>query len=285
MSRELETILEENQSAAKERVSEIHTFITDEIDADAALEFDSNSKTAEWNLWTEVVAILSYILELFWDTAKAELEEIKETGIAANRYFFAREWKAFQYGDDLLINDETGKYYYETIDSEKQIIKRLAIIQSANNWLVKVATEEAGNPIQLTTPQLTAFKTFVDRTQPAGPAVQVLSLPSDKVNIEMTVYYNPIEPLDDLKPLVEAAYLEYLDEIDINGDAVYYLTKHIDKIQEVPNVVDAVITTATAKIDGQAYGNIDRIYSPFSGYLELDPALNIEDLITYTPES
>lgn len=284
MAKDLNTILEENQVAVRTRVGEIHTFITDEIDADAELDFTSESKVAEWKLWTEVKAFLSYIQELVWDEAKAELTEIKETGIAANKYYFAREWAAFQYGDDLLVDDTTGRYYYAVEDDSKKIIKRLAIIQANNGWLLKVATEDgSGNPIPLTTPQLDAYSIFIDRTQPPGPKVSVLSLPSDKLDAQFTVYYNALEPLEDLQPLVEAAYMAYIAQIDINGDSVYYITKHKDKLQAVPNVVDVVVDSIEAKADGDDYAAVARIYEPFSGYLELDPALDIADLITYVP--
>ncbi|WP_420582098.1 hypothetical protein [Reichenbachiella sp.] len=284
MSR-LSEILAENSDAAKNRIGEIHTFITDEVDDNAQLDFDSSSKTSEWNLWIELMSFISYIQETLWGEAKAELTQIKEEGIAANKYFFAREWSKFQFGDDLLVNDNTGKYYYEVVDPDKQIIKRLAIIQGTNSWILKVATEDNdGKPIALTPEQLSAFNLYVDRTQPPGPAVTVLSLNSDKLDARFTVYYNPLEPLEDLKPLVEAAYLDYLAEIDINGDSVYYISKHVDALQVVPNVKDVVTDSVQAKKDEDVYANVDRKYEPFSGYLELDPALSFDDLITYVAE-
>jgi len=83
---DLKTIIEENSAIAKENVADIHEFIQGEADANAALSFDSTSKVSEWNLWTEVVSFISYILQLQWIEAKAELTEIKETGIAANKF-------------------------------------------------------------------------------------------------------------------------------------------------------------------------------------------------------
>jgi hypothetical protein len=281
---DLKTILSENTEAAKTSVKEIHTFINDEVDSNATLEFDSVSKVSEWNLWTEVVSFLSYIMQLQWLEAKAELTTIKETGIAANRFFFAREWKNFQFGDSLLVNDATGKYYYETIDPTKQIIKRLAIVQAINQWVVKVATESAGLPVALSAPQLAAFQSYLNRTQPPGAQVKALSLDSDKIKALITIYHDPLEPIAELKAAIEAAYLAYISKIDINGDSVYYISRHVDSLQAVTGVSDVIVGEVQCKIDSQPYAVISRKYEPFSGYLEHDSAVSLDDVFTYIAE-
>jgi hypothetical protein len=226
-----------------------------------------------------------YIQQLLWSEAKIELAEIRDSGISFNKARFAKEWKKFQYGDSLVINDTTGKYSYAVIDVTKQIIKKLAIIQTANNWLVKVAKEDvSGNNILLSAGELTAFKTYVDDTQPPGPKVQVISLNGDQLDARFNVYYDPLKDLTALRALVEAAYLAYIKTIDINGESVYYINRHENAIKGVEGIDDAQIATCQARPFGDAYTAVGRIYSPLSGYLVKDPALALTTALTFIPK-
>jgi hypothetical protein len=270
---------------ARDRIAEIYEKINGQQAAEASLvDLTSASKTSRFNLWKYVTAFVMFIQQQLWSEAKIELTEIRDAGIAANRAWFANEWKKFQYGDPLLIEDTTGKYYYAVIDETKQIIKKLAIIQNTNNWLVKVAKEDGGlNNVPLTAPELVAFKEFIDLTQPAGPKVPVISLNGDQIDVRFNVYYNPLKPVVDLRVLVEAAYLAYIKSIDIGGVSVYYITRHIDALQAVENVVDVELISCEAKPDGDAYAPVARVYTPLSGYIIKDPALLLTDAIVLIP--
>jgi len=78
--------------------------------------------------------------------------------------------------------------------------------------------------------------------------------------------------------------MDYLSKIDINGDSIYYISRHIDALQQVTGVTDVIMNNVQAKIDQNSYATVTRKYEPFSGYLEHDPDLNLPDLITYIPE-
>jgi hypothetical protein len=273
-------------NVARDRIYEIYAQMNDQQTAEGATlaALNSVSKTSRFNLWKYVCAFVMYIQQQLWNEAKVELTEIRESGIAANKAWFAKEWKKFQYGDALLVNDTTGKYYYAVIDATKQIIKKLAIVQGTNNWLLRVATEDGGgNSIALSGPQLVAFKEFIDLTQPAGPKVPVVSLNGDQIDVRFNVFYNPLKPVADVRALVEAAYLAYLKEIDIEGDSIYFISKHIDKLQAVADVIDVVLVSCQAKPDGGVYANVTRIYTPVSGYVIKDPALALTTAIVLTP--
>lgn len=270
------------QVQARVRLPELVALIDAEIQADASLDdLTSDSKTADYREWEYVMAACSFITEALWEEAKTELIALGEAGIAANQYWFQREWKKFQYGDALLVNDTTRKYYYAVIDPAKQIIAKLAIVRGTSNWIVKVAKLEGGVNVPLTTDELNAFKNFVDRTQPPGPKIPVFSLAGDLLDGRFTIYYNPITPLDQLKPLVEAAYNEYLAKVDLELDSVYYISKHIDALQGVPGVTDVVQVSVEAKDNGGVYAPVNRIYTPLAGYIVKDPALSFDDLLTY----
>lgn len=270
---------------ARARINEIYTLITGQQSAEATLvSLNSVSTTSRFNLWKYVTAIIIYLQQELWSEAKIELAEIRDSGIASNKAWFAKEWKKFQYGDSLLVNDTTGKYYYAVIDTTKQIVKKLAIIQANNNWVLKVAKEDAsGNSVPLTAAEFAAYKSFIDRTQPPGPSVPVISLPGDVIDVRFNIYYNPIKPVTDLRPLLEAAYLAYIKQIDIEGESIYYISKHIDALQAVEAVKDVQLVSCQAKPDGGAYASVSRIYVPVSGYMVKDNALTLTVAINLIP--
>lgn len=281
MPRTIEEILQQADQA-QQRIQEIHALITEEVNADANLAgLDSPSKVAEFKLWKEAFSALSLIMEQLWEEAQVELKRLATEGISANAAWFAREFKKFQFGDTLLFDDANARYFYAAIDETKQIIKRLTIVRNAI-WELKVATEDAGgNPIPLSADQLNAFKAYVERLQPPGPAFQITSIPSDKLDARFEIYYDPIIPIVDLQPLIEAAYLSYVAQIDIEGESIYYITRHIDAMQAVENVIDIKITSIEARTETGPYAIVDRIYTPISGYLEKDPDLDFSVLLTY----
>lgn len=281
MARKITDILSDTRAAIKTRVAEIYTYIHNEISTDANLNLTSNSNVADWELWAGVMAVTSKVQEDITDQAKVDITAIKNSGIGANKTFFASEWKKFQYGDALLVDDETKKYYYAVPDESKQIIKRLAIFQGINSWEVKVAKETAGVPGPLTTDELNAFKGFVDKTAPPGPIIPVISRASDKIRAEFTVYYDALVPLVQVKASVEAAYMAYINAVDIEGDSRYYITKHIDALQSADGVVDVEKGVVQARIDEDALSDVNRFYDPLSGYLEIDGAYTLATLLTY----
>lgn len=281
----IKEILANFTDTVKNDVGAIYTAITGEVNNDAELNFDSPSKTAEWKLWAQVYAFFSHLMKALSNEAKADIEEIRAKGVASNRAFFYNEWKKFQYGDTLLIDDITGKYYYAVVDEAKQIIKRLSIVKNLGNWEIRCAKEDGtGNPIPLVAAELTAFKAFINLTAPPGPIMPVLSRNSDKLSGKFTIYYNALSTLADVKASVEAAYLEYLAKIDIDGLSIYHITKHIDQMQKAAGVVDVQDTDVQAKIDGDAYDAVARTYTPSSGYLEKDDTLTFDDILTYVAE-
>lgn len=277
-------MVNETTAVVRNDLRRIYQTITGDIANSGLPLFDSPSRISEWRVWAMAVSFVSYVQRLLWEEAKKELSEIRDTGIAANKFFFAREWKKFQYGDPLLVNDSTGRYYYENVDPDKQIIRRLSISNGVNNWVLRVAKEAAGKPLPLDSGELDAFKAYVDLTAPPGPQPVVVSRPSDKIRAAMRVTYDPITPLAQVVEAVEASYLAYIGTIDIEGVSRYYTIRHVDAVQQSIGVKDLVVVSVEAKIEGDRYLPVDRVYEPASGYLELDPDSDLKSLVEFLPE-
>jgi hypothetical protein len=284
MSRTINEIIVEANEAQK-RIGELYTVVNNAVSAEADLSgLTSVSKTAEFNLWKYVWAAMAYIQEQLWGERQAEIQTIVSEGIPGTDLWLQKELLKFQYGDSLAFDNNTAKYSYAVIDATKKIIKRCAVISSGGVTLIKVAKEDGtGNPIALTVTELTAFTSYVRQIQWAGANISnPTTANSDKLNAPMTVYYNGTVALADLKPLVQAAFNDYLKALAFNGE--YKITAQQDAVQNLANVNDVVMGMVQAKADGAAYANVNRIYIPVAGYIERDATIDFDTMITYVSQ-
>jgi hypothetical protein len=268
----------------KDRVSEYYTLIYNEVAGAPLLNGLSDSKTEDHNIWMHLSAGIAAIMDGVWEDRKKEIQDVVDSVIPMPDRWFQRECLKFQYGDSLAWDNEKGRYYYPVIDTTKQIIKRCATPRSGGTTFVKVATDTGA----LSAPQLTAFIAFVNQIQMAGSNVATpTSFASDKLNAPLTVYYDGTKPLADIKAIVEAAFNEYLvndnskpGTIPFNGE--YSINKHADYIEAASVDIKEVNTgVVQAKSNAGAYNNVNRVYNPVSGYLEKDPAITFDAMITY----
>ena len=283
MARTINEIIAE-QSTAQTRINELYTVITDEINADTDLsQLTSVSKTAEFNLWKYIWAAMAYVQESIWGERKAEIQQIVDDGIPGTERWLQKELLKFQYGDTLSFDNATAKYFYPIIDLTKQIIKRCAVISAGGLTQIKVAKEVSGSPVALTAPELTSFASYLHQIQWAGSNLAApVSFDSDKLNAPITIFYNGTIKLDDLKPLVQAAFNQYLSQLPFNGE--YKISAHQDAIQAVADVNDVVMGIVQAKPNGGVYANVNRIYYPVAGYIERDTTINFDVMITYVAQ-
>lgn len=124
--------------ALKDRINEYYQLIYAEVNDDADLSgLTSTSKTAEFNLWMWMFAAMSVIVQDIWLERKAEIQAIADSAIPGTERWFQKELLKFQYGDTLSFDVNTGKYFYAVIDTDKQIIKRCAVVSNGGLTQIK----------------------------------------------------------------------------------------------------------------------------------------------------
>jgi len=283
MARTINEILTE-ANEAQQRLDELYTVITDEINADANLNgLTSVSKTAEFNLWKYIWSAMAYIQEAVWEERQDEIQTIADSAIPGTERWFQKELLKFQYGDTLSFDNATAKYFYALIDVTKQIIKRCAVISDGGLTKIKVAKETAGVPVALSGAELIAFVSYVRQIQWAGANVAApVSLNSDKLNAPFTIYYNGTAALASLQALIESAFTDYLKSLPFNAE--FKITSLQDAIQAVANVNDVVPGTVKLKPDAGSYSTVNRVATPVGGYIEKDPAISFATMLTYTAQ-
>jgi hypothetical protein len=266
----------------KAKINAYYTLIYNEVNVDADLSgLTSTSKTSEFNLWMWMFAIMSAIMDEVWADRQQQISDKVALGIPGTDRWLQVELFKFQYGDSLLWDDVTGRYYYAVIDPTKQIIKRCAVISSGGITAIKVAKLSGGNLVALTDDELTAFRSYVRQIQWAGSKIlNPVSFSSDKLNAPMTVYYDGVRKINDIKAIVESAWVEYLSKLPFNAE--YSLNKHGDFVENASvDIREVQMGAVQARANAGSFVSVNRVFTPISGYLERDPAISFNDMINY----
>ena len=275
-----------------ELVAEKNTFTTlnglqPAIDDSQTLlnDLSTTSKVAIWRLVFFVVAVGIWTHENIFDLHKAEIEALAAEFIGGTVEWFQFECLKFQLGDTLQFINQ--KFSYPIIDETKQIVDRCAIDEVAGQLRIKVAKLDPTLPVPLSTPELNAFKAYVDEIKFAGVNVFVTSGIADQVRLTMKVVYNPLalsatgEDIDNPGVFpVEDAITAHVSNLPFTG--VLNLTSLTDSVHAVGGVVDPILLTIDAKFGALPYAAVVENYKADAGYLEIDPAFPLNTSITYT---
>lgn len=284
MSRSVNDILTDWDDA-QSSVKDISAAIDGAVDNDANLDgLTSTSKTAEYSLWKKVAAIVGYIVEGIWDDYQSNIIAQKDAIKIGTAPWLRLEILKFQYGDALQWNQNTATYFYNPIDTTKQIIARCSVTKGSGVCTVKVAKLDSGNAVALTSAELTALSAYVSQIEFAGADIVVTSRNADLLNAPMTVYYDGTKKLEDIKAIVQTAFDLYLTQLPFNGE--YSVNKHADFIENYGGTIIHEVDTGVvqAKSDTGTYNTVTRIYQPVSGYILRDSSIDYDTMITYVAE-
>lgn len=250
----------------------------------------SASRASRRRLWTYVVAVCIWTLEVLFDQHKAEITELIDRLKPHSLKWYAEKAMNFQYGFDLSPDED---YYNNTGLTEEQvttskIVAYAAVVEQTKSLRLKVAQAVGGDLAPLEADQLLAFTEYMQRIKDAGVKLIIDSLPPDGLQLKLVIYYNPLvlTPAGDridgsiLDPIGKAVRA-YLQKLPFNG--TFVLTYLIDELQKVEGVVIPHVTSASAQYGVFPYTAFDVKYSPDSGYLRLLSPGDLE--IAYTPQS
>lgn len=231
----------------------------------------STSKAAEWKTWVHCIASAIYLFELILDAFKTEMDKQAETMYTGSLTWYNDICYKFQYGYELIYNENTGRYGYSVIDETAQIIK-IATVSAINGTLVfKVATMDAdGNIIPLSDIQLIGFRNFLDVMAFAGTKISVISTNPDSVVYELIVYYDPATPLNKLENDLSESLNNY--KISQKFGGVIYRHKFIEAITRTKGVITAKVNALKRKgAIESVYIDIDTRAELYAGYFDYSP--------------
>jgi len=223
---------------------------------DVALGFDALfSKVSIESLFFYAVAFAINVFEVVMDVFRIEIQTKVDAAFVANQAWWHAQALAFQKGDNLILNTKTFKWEYETINTIKQIVKKVAVretVQADGACKVKLylATTLNGSISALTNDDKAIFEIYANQIKPSGVLLQVISGAGDALDFGFTINYNPLlmnsngELLTDGTKPVELAISNFITTLnDTNFGGKLNITKLIDSIQSATGVVDAKITS------------------------------------------
>lgn len=229
------------------------------------------------------VPIDNTILE-FSNNQALFLQTITQKNYGKSGYY--EGWaKAFQLGDDLIIDPTTGNDIYAVIDASKQIITQAAfeeLVQGQNVQLfLKIAKTDpvSGLLVPLLGTELAEFQPYFQTAELPGIAVSIVNNAANVLAFNANVTFYKTYNLTTLQTKLLAALNSFLSTFQFNGE--FFNGDLSDYVKaNVPGVRDFFIYGTT--LDGIGFSG-DTLLS--SGYFNYLPQIlsNIATAFNYIP--
>jgi hypothetical protein len=265
----------------------------DPVISDIKFANEGGSQVGTANAWAYLHALASNLLSQLFDKHLTDTIEVLRNNIAATPIWIKNKMLAFQYGDQVVMNEDTGVVEYEVIDTDKQIITQCSV-KNANYGEVNIKVAKGGiSPVALSNGELTAAQSYYSNLNPAGIRYNIISLDADRLLIRGTIYYNG-QYQDSIQTDVEAAVNAYLAALPFDGAMVI---KDLEiAINNLAGVEDIVIQELSARdettdfadrtklIDDYKLTNVgNRKWDSVSGYMitEDESGETISDTLEY----
>ena len=268
-------------------IEEIKKSMTDQFLSDETLRqaygitgdvtWDSTfSKVSVENMLMYVVAFVAHTLEVMMDAFRKDVDTQIAQNIVPTVRWYHTQAVAFQYGDQLVYNEEYGHFEYPEVNEDKKLVKYCAVKDRGGSIQILVSGDSNGVPSVLSNDVLSAFKSYMNQVKVAGVILDVKSLAADGIRIQAEVQIDPqIITTDGVRisdgtKAVEAAINAYLANIVYGG--TFNKTKLVDAIQKVEGVVDVTLGKVEVKPSGSnSYTEMtSNNYSAFSGCFQSD---------------
>lgn len=265
-------------------IDEIKAVINNQIAADSNLTaLDSTSNTAFKTLWINVVSFAHWILEGLFDVHIFNVAATMEAKEPATLKWYQKQALKFQNGYELVWNDTTNKWEYETIDADAQIVSYASVVETGEDLIIKVAKEVNNEPSFLLPSEKTAVEAYYKKIKTAGTQLIVTSFTADDLLCDYTIYYNPeIFTASTASAAVVAAVKSYLKALSFDG--TLSLNDLQDAIETITGITEVKKESVQARPSGGTYAEVDVRYISDAGYLLLDAASDIYNTSNYVAD-
>lgn len=234
---------------------------------------DTFSKVSLESIWFSIVASAIWVLESIFDVFRGEVEARISSAVVASIPWYHQIALEFQYGDELVFDEETQQFVYPEIHPAKQVVKFAAARDLGGGVLVLASGADSdGKPVKLSNAVRAALESYLNQRKPAGVLLEVESHDPDEVFVYGKVQYDPqllnangqlladtsVRPVDD-------AIAAYLHDIVYGG--VLNKTKLTDAIQGAVGVVDVILEEVEVKPEYAAIEEpiVGNNYTSYSG--------------------
>lgn len=236
-------------------------------------ELTNDSKMSIINAFTWVTAAAIYSFETLLDVFTTDIAKTFTQRINGTSAYYANAMLKWQYGDDLIINDEGTAFHYATEDTTKRLITHVSYQEYYNEefkdniLILKVASGEGRSLSQLSDEELIAARAYLNQIKFAGVKCNVVSRRGDVLVPRLTVYYDGAITKEELYDNIDTALIDFI--VNMKFDSLVYSQKIIDAIQKVEHVTDV-------HIDHEASVEQGIFIAQYNDNNELGPLTKIE---------
>ena len=236
-------------------------------------ELTNDSKMSIINAFTWVTAAAIYSFETLLDVFTTDIAKTLTQRINGTSAYYANAMLKWQYGDDLIINDEGTAFHYATEDTTKRLITHVSYQEYYNEefkdniLILKVASGEGRSLSQLSDEELIAARAYLNQIKFAGVKCNVVSRRGDVLVPRLTVYYDGAITKEELYDNIDTALIDFI--VNMKFDSLVYSQKIIDAIQKVEHVTDV-------HIDHEASVEQGIFIAQYNDNNELGPLTKIE---------
>lgn len=236
-------------------------------------ELTNDSKMSIINAFTWVTAAAIYSFETLLDVFTTDIAKTFTQRINGTSAYYANAMLKWQYGDDLIINDEGTAFHYATEDTTKRLITHVSYQEYYNEefkdniLILKVASGEGRSLSQLSDEELIAARAYLNQIKFAGVKCNVVSRRGDVLVPRLTVYYDGAITKKELYDNIDTALIDFI--VNMKFDSLVYSQKIIDAIQKVEHVTDV-------HIDHEASVEQGIFIAQYNDNNELGPLTKIE---------
>ena len=236
-------------------------------------ELTNDSKMSIINAFTWVTAAAIYSFETLLAVFTTDIAKTFTQRINGTSAYYANAMLKWQYGDDLIINDEGTAFHYATEDTTKRLITHVSYQEYYNEefkdniLILKVASGEGRSLSQLSDEELIAARAYLNQIKFAGVKCNVVSRRGDVLVPRLTVYYDGAITKEELYDNIDTALIDFI--VNMKFDSLVYSQKIIDAIQKVEHVTDV-------HIDHEASVEQGIFIAQYNDNNELGPLTKIE---------
>lgn len=236
-------------------------------------ELTNDSKMSIINAFTWVTAAAIYSFETLLDVFTTDIAKTFTQRINGTSAYYANAMLKWQYGDDLIINDEGTAFHYATEDTTKRLITHVSYQEYYNEefkdniLILKVASGEGRSLSQLSDEELIAARAYLNQIKFTGVKCNVVSRRGDVLVPRLTVYYDGAITKEELYDNIDTALIDFI--VNMKFDSLVYSQKIIDAIQKVEHVTDV-------HIDHEASVEQGIFIAQYNDNNELGPLTKIE---------
>ena len=235
-----------------------------EIDASATTNglTLSTSSTAEWKLWRDLVITIAMIFEGIITLFKTEVDNHLAQEQHGGLFWYGQIAKEFQYGDSLTVTN--GIVAYSPVVESHRLVIQVSVKEVNDDVLVmKVAKTSGTALVKLTSPEFTAFKSYITKRKIPGTKINMFTLDGNSLFIDGEFYYDPLVDPVNITTAMFDALNAFAASFEFND--VLFRSAIVEVIMSVPGII------------GMGGTDMQIDYVPFVDYIELPSGYFVVD--------